>query len=163
MEGHRMLAEFGWHEYEYGVSQMSSYTLRQMPCHFWLAGQFVHLYAMLHDVDYLAELDDEPLGCWKEWPQEILNWGALNQRSVAYGSYSQPGWWFEITDFYERNWTDWRCTRCGEGGCTGRGELGINNVRCPACGWEGNKSDHDVWLKAKAEFDEKHRSAKDTQ
>lgn len=32
-----------------------------------------------------------------------------------------------------------------------------SELRCPVCGWEGNKSDREAWLKAKAELERKNQ------
>lgn len=63
-----------------------------------------------------------------------------------------PGHWFLITDRHDGHWTNWQCIQCKEGGCTGNGEYGLKNDRCPTCGWEGKKSDLGAFFEAEAQF-----------
>lgn len=158
-EGHRLLADLGWREYEEGLEQMSSYSLRQTPCHLYASEQFIQLYAILHDPTYLTDFGHGAAAwAWKEWPDEVLNWGPKNQ-AIAKGGYSPPGYWFTISDEFSGGAVDWHCNQCGVSGFTGEPKGRPPDwSRCPGCGWEGDKRARDAWLKAKAEFDRKHQS-----
>jgi len=55
-EGHRMLAVFGWSEYERGISTMSQYSVKNVPCHLHEIDDYRQVFIILHDAKYLAIL-----------------------------------------------------------------------------------------------------------
>jgi hypothetical protein len=160
MEGHRMLADYCWKEYEQGIQRMSEYALRFTPWHLYDASQISKVYEIFNDHNFLANNGQGASGwAWRDWPLEVLNWGPMNFALIK-SEYTQPGSWFTITDRFISG-IDWKCTECDAYGNTDTGlPARVRDwSRCPACGWEGKKSDRYAWLQAKADFERKHQSS----
>jgi hypothetical protein len=155
MEGHRMLAEYFWREYRQRIRAMSPYTLRNMPEHLYEAKNFDQLYELLHNPYIICHGLSTRLKSWAldYYPNQPLEtcdvaaWGFVN---------TEPGIW-NIPIFLYDGVQGVLCKRCNANSEHGQSI----SERCPKCGWDGHNADYDVWLKAKAEFEEKHRSQKD--
>ena len=150
-EGHRMLADLCWTQYRQGVKRMSAYALNHAPCHFHAAQEFTRLYQVLRDPLYLADFGRgaAAMAC-REWPVDVLYWAPQSIAMESCGSYSQPGWYFTITDEYGMHQIDWKCNHCGlEGGMISPHDHTNPGRHCPSCGWAGSEADRDTWLKAK--------------
>jgi len=154
-EGHLMLSASGWSEYERDVQQMTPYLLKYLSWHLFNSKQFCRLYEVLHNPSYIDDLGRGAIGwSWKQLPDEVMNWSTMSL-ALAKDTYTPPGRWFTITDYFSGA-IDWECDRCGlMGGTTPSRQHGSPGERCPSCGWEGDRPARDAWLKAKAEFEKK--------
>jgi hypothetical protein len=151
LEGHRMLAEVGWQQYEQGVQRMSAYALTYSPWHLYEVARYSDLYAMLHDDEFVSRSPEAELG---HLPDHVRLWAYGNRhvsRNSILGIYQPPGDWFTIEEQFYTG-PDWICNRCGVGN-GGDSRHRPHGVCCPACGWEGRKADRTAWLEAKAEFE----------
>jgi hypothetical protein len=164
IEGHRMLADLCWREFEEGVQRMSGYNLKYGPWHLWDTSRHGQLYAVLHHEAVIASsrafegrvpLDHLPghVRCWANGTKGTVRVAG----PFAEGVLQTPGDWFTILEFCHGGGDDWCCSQCGVGN-NGDFALRHNQPRCPHCGWEGRKSDRDAWLHAKTEFEEKRKS-----
>jgi hypothetical protein len=164
MEGHRILAHDGWRDYEGGTETMPIYHLKCLPCHLYETGEHENLFSLLHDERFIAHSrgceNFDPLD---HLPEHIRSWaygahGSVRVAGVAAtGVLQPPGSWFTVLERFSGG-DDWCCGCCrvGNGGDISHRH---SERRCPACGWEGNKRDHDAWLKARAEFERKKTEA----
>ena len=167
MEGHRMLADYGWQRYCESSHSMSRYALKNTPCHLYEAKRYLDLYKVLHDSVYVAaaKIFDifDPLDYL---PEHVRSWaygchGSVRGAGTARtGVLLEPGHWFAIL---EQWWThiDWSCNKCSAGNGQAP-ELRPNSQKCPKCGWEGRVDDRSEWLKAKAEFERKRQEGEVT-
>lgn len=151
-EGHQMLAEYGWREYKQGVKSMSSYALRQTPCHLFATKLFNQLYELFKDTQYIADTDGGIPGglaatAWKGWPRDVQSWGPWKLCYIKWGVHYPPGKFYVITDCYARDSIDWKCIKCGLEGGIGQ-EHQYPGLSCPSCGWEGDKFEREAWAKA---------------
>jgi hypothetical protein len=161
-QGHRMLATLGWKDYTNGVHAMVGYNLRYAAWHLHAAAEFRKLYEFLHD-DVLVSLIASRFGIehLAHLPDHIRKWSYGNSATKPRGAHETalavlqpPGEWYTIVEWFSGG-VDWRCDQCGRSGPAGR--IPTDSC-CPECGWEGRKSDHEVWLNAKAEFEMKGQS-----
>jgi hypothetical protein len=161
-EGHRLLANYGWQEYENGVHQMSLYALKFTPWHLYEISEFSKLYAMLHEECFISMIESRcGIRHLLHLPDHIRKWSCGNRMTQPRGPYQtadaivqSPGDWFIIDEVFYSS-CDWRCERCRKPQCLGTPLPKASS--CPDCGWEGFKSDRDAWLTAKAEFQRKHQ------
>jgi hypothetical protein len=162
-EGHRMLALFGWQEYEQGIQIINAYFLKCLPCHLHDVREYFQLYSLLHNEKFVAAAHIfEIIDPLDYLPDNVRSWAYGTRGSVrvaaiaATGVLQPPGSWFTVLERFSGG-DDWCCGKCGIGNS---GDINHRHVGiyCPVCGWEGNRSDLEAWLKAKAEFENKQGS-----
>jgi hypothetical protein len=147
LEGHRILGELGFREYNHDVQQMSQYTLKYTPWHLFDSGQIEQVRNILADRKYIdvdsnfdVLLAQRPSKwVWLVWPDEVLRLGPVAlamHKALINGVYTPPGRWFSITDVFSRGSIDWQCNKCG----FMRWQTPNNDPPgscCPSCGWNG--------------------------
>lgn len=157
--GHRMLAEFGWANYERGIQEMSAYNLKCLPWHLHDAGMLNELYSLLHEEAFISRSHSfESCDPLDHLPEVVRAWAYGSRGSVrvaavaATGVLQPPGSWFTILERFSGG-DDWCCSRCrvGNGGDLSHRRSGLC---CSVCGWDGNKSATDAWLMAQSEFEQ---------
>ena len=98
LEGHRMLGEVEWHEYQQSVQRMSAYTLQFAPWHLYEAARHFDLYTMLHDDEFVSRSGEAELS---HLPDQVRFWAYGSRRvsrSSVTGIYQAPGDWFTIME-----------------------------------------------------------------
>ena len=138
MEGHRMLAEFGWREYELGI--ISGYLLYNFVAHLHKIKQFNRVYLVLHDIQYISALG---VARYRRLPPAVRLWVPDELKINLDDEHGKPGDWRIIQyDGYRPPDSIWQtCTSCG---CSPNYYGDSNRTNCPECGWAGSEEERAV-------------------
>jgi hypothetical protein len=159
MEGHRMLAELGWNLFQVKNELIDNYTLQYLPEHLYFAHKYQNLYELIHNQKYLTIIDE--LNFSYKIPLQVRLWGDQQLKVILDDMGGAPGFWFAV-DYSGRPMSrpNVICLKCNNpqwGFEKDEEEYHRLHPVCSICRYEGNKAEHEAWLKAKAEFEKKQQ------
>ncbi len=148
-EGHKVIANFGWHDYENDFISSNYYNLLYTPFHLYSSSEYNKLFKILHDENYLKKLTElYGIEYLEHLPDVVRKWSFGNKLTKPKGAYQTalailqaPGDWYTITEFFYGG-CDWRCEKCN----WTNGQSSLPNTKfCPNCGWETNEAEKIAW------------------
>jgi len=157
MEGHRMLADLGWIEYEKG--KLYGYLLSNFVIHLHQIKQFNRVYLVLCDIQYISSLG---VTRYRRLPPAVRLWVPDELKVNLDDEHGNPGDWRIIQyDGYRPPDSIWQtCTRCG---CSPYYYGNSDRTNCPKCGWAGSEEEVAVLISIKEQENQLNESKGDLQ
>lgn len=149
MEGHRMLADDGWGQYQLSHAHLSNFHARNLPVHLFRSRQFERLYKIFRDPLYLdtIKVDD-----YVAFPANVRLWASRRYWGRTYYG-GEPGdcRCVERDDEIVRDsGVSFECLRCGYYGCQFGDDWPNHNI-CPSCGWSGDEAERKIFKQLEAQ------------
>jgi hypothetical protein len=157
MEGHQMLADLGWIEYEKG--KLYGYLLSNFVIHLHQIKQFNRVYLVLRDIQYISSLG---VTRYRRLPPAVRLWVPDELKINLDDEHGNPGDWRIIQyDGYRPPDSIWQtCTRCG---CSPYYYGNLDRTNCPKCGWAGSEEEVAVLISIKEQENQLNESKGDLQ